>query len=620
MTLFKNDNHQEMLDTLKSQIDIYWDRAHQLGLTELWKKSWKQYNSGFYHLGELEKKGDFEIGDELLSISINDFASILRHMHVLVTKDPPYLDARPLNSSSKAIEQALPANLLLEYYQDQHHMDAEIRIAKLYELLFGSGYLLVDWDQTAGKVIAKNEKQKGLYLREGEVQIKAYPPFHVFHPIFGKKEESEWYIVRDIKSKEEIRKHYGLRAEFDDAFLSTEFLDSDDFGGFSLPKNSDWIDVYTLYHLPTEEHREGLRLVFTNGHILEKGRLPGKKMPVIQVANQFLLSGRFGTTMAFDLLEIQKAKDSLVSTILNNQATFGLNSLIVPKSAQLEASKIIRSMQILEVEDMRQKPETLDMLKSNPEILQLIRYLEKSMERVSGINSVVRGQAHATQSGQALALITSMAIQFTSGYLRTYREVYKKAGEALLSILRFSLPIKRQLKIVGRDGKHYRGIFSRQTLEDEYDVSVELVNPLKATAQGREALATSLVQNGMISEPSEYLNVLMYGRVDDLLKKRTDIQNALKSDREALISGEKMEVREVQNHPLFIENALALLDDNLHSKDNELAESIYEYVKNRMEVWAAVSKTNPELLQIRSIPLYEEFFSKNLKEEENEKE
>lgn len=599
---------REMLSMLKNEIIRYWDRVEQLGLKKLWLRSWRQYNNGLYKLGRLQKISDFGRGDDLLKLSVNDYASLIRHLHVLITKQPPYLDAKPINSSNAVIKEALSANILLEYYQDQRNLDTEIRKAKLYELLFGSGFVVIDWDEQAGRVVAQTTGKDKNLVKEGDLTICAYSPFDVIQRSHGDSSNQYWYIVRKVVDKHELTIRYGLKNDFDDQMICHECLDLDDFNkGGLFPEV---VDVYTLYHLPTANHPEGLRMVFTSNHILEKGPLPSAHiLPVSRAVNQFLLSAPFGTTIAFDLLEMQQAKDNLISTILNNQATFGLNSLIVPKSAEIEASFLTGHMQILEVEDMKQKPETLNLLKSQPEILDLVMYLETSMERISGVNSVVRGQASANQSGQALALLTSMAIQFTDGYVRSYREIYKDAGKILLSVLKNSLPLPRKFKIIGRSGELYDGKVSSNLLDHEYSVSVELVSPLKSTAQGRVALANTLMKNGLIGDSRQYLDVLLYGRIDELLELNSNVNNSFKKEKEQLISGEPVKVLELQNHLMYIKSDLELLDNSQYNKQEEIVKRVYDTVFQRMRIWEELSKNNPHLLSLIGLPLYKEFFA-----------
>lgn len=602
----KASSDQEMLSMLGDEIVRYWNRVKHLGLQKLWQRSWRQYNSGLYRLGAVQKLSNIDHGDELLKLSINDYSSILRHLHVLVTKEPPYLDAKPVNSSSAAMKEMLSVNILLEYYQNQRNLDSEIRKAKFYELLFGSGFLVIDWDEKAGRCIVQNEKQSSL-IREGDLTIQAYSPFDVIHRSYGDTDNQHWYIVRKTIDKYELEVRYDLQDDFQDQVLCYDSLQPDSFIGDL--SSSDVVDVYTLYHVPTTKYPNGLRMVFTRSHILEKGPLPsGSQLPVARAINQSLLGVPFGTTIAFDLLEIQQAKDNLISTILNNQATFGLNSLIVPKNAGIEASFLTGRMQILEVEDMRQKPETLDLLKSQPEILNFVTYLENSMERISGINSIVRGQAKASQSGQALALITSMAIQFTNGYVRTYREIYKDAGKILLSVLKNSLPLPRRFKIIGKSGELHDGRVSSESLDSEYSIAVELISPLKSTAEGRESLASVLMENGLITDPRQYLDVLLYGRVDELFESGTNINSALRKEREQLISGEPIEIIELQNHLLYIKNAMGILDDSQYNNKREVVERVYDLISRRMSIWKSLSEEKPDFVKIINMPLYKEFF------------
>ena len=63
--------------------------------------------------------------------------------------------------------------------------------------------------------------------------------------------------------------------------------------------------------------------------------------------------------------------------------------------------------------------------------------LIQSMETISGISSVTRGNPEASlKSGTALALIQSMSLQFISGLQQNYVKLIEDVGTNLINILK----------------------------------------------------------------------------------------------------------------------------------------------------------------------------------------
>ncbi len=66
-----------------------------------------------------------------------------------------------------------------------------------------------------------------------------------------------------------------------------------------------------------------------------------------------------------------------------------------------------------------------------------IAMLEKTMETISGVNAVARGNPDPNlRSGNALALIQSMTLQFMSGLQQSYVAMIEDVGTGIIDILK----------------------------------------------------------------------------------------------------------------------------------------------------------------------------------------
>jgi hypothetical protein len=123
----------------------------------------------------------------------------------------------------------------------------------------------------------------------------------------------------------------------------------------------------------------------------------------------------------FDLLPLQDAINSLYSTILTNQHAFGVQNIYVPRGADIQLKALEGGLNIIEGNTGAGKPEPMNFTNTPAEVFKFIEMLEKKMETISGMNSVVRGDPEASiKSGSAMALVQSMALQFISGLQTQY--------------------------------------------------------------------------------------------------------------------------------------------------------------------------------------------------------
>jgi len=97
-------------------------------------------------------------------------------------------------------------------------------------------------------------------------------------------------------------------------------------------------------------------------------------------------------------------------------------------------------------------PQPLNLTNTPAEIFNFMQMLEKAMETISGINSVVRGnadQASNLRSGNALALVQSQALQFISGLQQSYIQMIEDVGTGLINLLKTFAAAPRVAAIAG---------------------------------------------------------------------------------------------------------------------------------------------------------------------------
>jgi hypothetical protein len=325
--------------------------------------------------------------------------------------------------------------------------------------------------------------------------------------------------------------------------------------------------------------------------------LPYRKLPLYRISAGEILNTPFGYTPLFDLLPIQEAVNSLYSTILTNQHAFGVQNVYVPKGADINVRNIGGALNIFEGNAQAGKPEALNLTQTPAEIFNFLKILEGSMETVSGINSVARGNPEASlRSGTALALVQSTALQFISGLQMNYIQLIEDVGTGLITVLKDYASTPRIAVIAGKTNQAYvEHEFTGEDLSSVNRVIVEVGNPLSRTTSGKTQIAESLIQYGIIKTPEQYFTVLNTGRLDALTD---DTQNELlliKSENEKMAEGISVKSLAIDQHLMHIKNHRSVLSDPDLRNDDNLTGIILGHINEHIEYLKSV---DPMLLQM----------------------
>lgn len=402
---------QEIADEVLEKVDKFYEYLSLSGRLDLYRRSWAYYFRPRITGAKLNLSGQ---QGELTSIAVNHYRNLLLHLETMTTQQRAAFEPRATNSDVKSQNQVILAAGLLDYYMREKKMERNIRQAVKDSLIFGEAFVRCEWDATEGDLYGQSETGAPIY--QGDMKYTNYMPIDTIRD-FTKMEanKDEWFILRNFQNK------YTLAAKFPD--LADEILqDSTDMLELARTTTlnvltqieSDNVAVYTLLHKPTPAMPQGrYTTVLDNGTVMEDGPIPYDEAHVYRIAPDEESGTIFGFTVGFDLMPIQEAMDMLYSTAISNQATFGVQNILIPKGHDLSTAQLSGGLNVMEYDPKVGKPEALNLTQTPAEIFNFMQMLEKLAETISGVNSVARGNPEASlKSGAALALVQSQAIQF----------------------------------------------------------------------------------------------------------------------------------------------------------------------------------------------------------------
>ncbi len=548
----------EIADEILDKVDQYYKYLSLSGRLDLYRRSWAYYYRPRLTGARLNAVGE---QGELTALSVNHYRNLLLHLETMTTQIKPSFEPRAINSDMKSQSQTILATGLLDYYMREKMLSRNIKRAVKQSLMFGEGFIQAEWDATSGERYGTTNT--GAIVYQGDIKYTNYMPIDVIRD-FTKisSGQDDWYVLRSFENKYTLAAKFpDLRKEIlDDSIDMLEIARTTTLNALAL-EHSDNVIVYTLVHKPTPALPRGrFATCLDNGTVMLNGPIPYGHTHVYRIAPDEEEGTIFGFTVGYDLLSMQEGLDILYSTAMTNQATFGVQNILAPKGHDLSVSQMAGGMNLMEYDVKIGKPEALNLTQTPKEIFNFMGMLEKLSETISGVNSVARGNPEASlKSGAALALVQSMAIQFSMGLQQSYAELIGNLGTGTIDILKEFASVPRVAAITGKSNRPIMKEFVGEDLGSINRVLVDMGNPMTNTVAGRVNLADTLLEKNMIDDPDQYITVITTGRWEPAIQGKQSEMLLIKAENEGLADGIPQRVIITDNHVQHINEHKSVL-------------------------------------------------------------
>ena len=564
------------------------------GYLEKLKTCWAAYHGAYFT--DMSSGHTITFGGEqgeLAQLPVNHIRNLAQHMYVMTTSSRPSMEARAANSDYKSSAQVTLANGLLDYYMREKRLERYINKAVEFSIVLGAGYVKVEWDATSGKAV-EEDPDTGEKIYEGDLKFTNISPFDVVFDVNKEDNNHDWILVRTYKNKFDLAAKY---SEFEDKILALETKSEKDKSSLQVfrKSESDEIEVWTMYHKKSDAMPEGRELIFlADDIIIHDQPLPYRRIPIFRMSPNEILGTAFGYSNLFDLLPLQEGINHLYSAIMSNNIAFATQNLFVKSGSNIDITNLGGGLNIIQGTE---KPEPLNLLGTSQETYSFLSILEGKMEQLSGINSVTRGTPDPAQnlrSGNSLALVQSMAIQFQSGLQNQYVQLVEDLGVAIIEILQDYAMAPRVASIVGVNNKQYLVQFKGTDIRDINRVLVDVGNPLARTTAGRVQMAEQLMQ----MKPDEfsiqqYAQVINTGRIDGMMESPIDQSNLIQSENERLMQGISVPALVIDDHKEHILRHRTILNDIDIRTDDEKSAAIFAHIQEHINF---ARSTDPAVL------------------------
>lgn len=521
----------------------------------------------------------------------NHLRNLCEHRVNLTITQRPFYEPKAANTDYKSQAQVILARGLLDYYNRSKRMERYNSEATSKAVAYAEAFVYEGWNVTGGEEFAK-DPETGSPIMEGDIEFNVLTTFDIVRPIDIKRhDDGMWLCMRQRKNKHIIAADY---PELADKILEIPDRRDYDYTRDFIVRDTqetcnDYIDVWTFFHKKCSALPQGRMVEFVREDvILHDGALPYEDIPIHRIAAGEMEGYFFGYTNAFDCLPLQEAYDKLTSGIVTNQATYGVQNIMVPQGSSMDVTKLSEGLNVIYFNKEAGKPEALQLTRTAPEMFTFTEMLVTTMETIMGVNSVARGNPEKSlESGSALALVQSMAVQFAQSLQMSYVQLLEDTGTGCIQLLQRYANTKRVALLAGAANRSYMKEFNADDLALIQRVMVDMGNPMTATVSGRVNLAELMVQGQYIKTPEQLIEVLTSGRFEPIIEGEQAEFMLIRSENEKMQNGLQPLVLRTDNHDLHIkEHKTVLASPEMRENPALLAPTLQHIAEHEMMLQA----------------------------------
>lgn len=592
-TYFAAKEARECASVLMGRAKSFYNTMESNQYLDKIRKMWQAYHGEYSgdNLSGHEISFTGEQG-EIAQLNVNHFRNLAQHIYVMVTAQRPAMQTRAVNTDYKSMAQTILADGILDYYMREKGLEDCLKRATEMSIVMGSAFVKLEWNSLSGEAYDV-DPETGEFNYEGDAEFSTLSPFDVV--VDGTKEswDNEWMLVRTFKNRFDLMAKYPEHAERIKAMPSKSDTSVYRTALFSNDETDD-IPMYEFYHKRTEAMPNGRYLLFVSSDVvLLDTNIPYRTIPIFRIAPSNILGTPYGYTPMFDVYPLQEGINAMYTTLMTNNNAFGVQNIYIPRGADIDVSSIEGGMNFIEG---NAKPEPIQLTASSQESYKFLDMLIREAETISGVNSVARGNPEASlRSGNALALVQSMAIQFISGLQQSYIKLIEDTGTGLVNILKDFATTPRIVALVGKNNRTLLKEFTGEQIKSINRVVVDVGNPLSKTTAGRVQMAEQLLQMKLLKSPEQYFQVINTGRLDVAFEGETMELLNIKAENEAMVEGEDAVALAIDQHRLHITEHRAVLADPDNRKDPELRARVLSHIMEHIEL---LKNTDPNLLML----------------------
>lgn len=516
-------------------------------------------NPEYPHLTVMDSGG---AEGEYQYVSFNILRGTLVTIKSTIIQNPPSFQPKATNADADNQEGAIIYNTVLDYYT--RILAVTPKIAKVVEtgLVEDQGFMLIEWDAFSSD---GDTPPEGIW--SGSPSMKPLGSWDVFYDVFKSTwDDLDFVVVRDWVPREKVLAQFPEFAdEINGSKSRADVLTNDMMyegmtryttSGYSKLSND--IQVFKFFH-KSQPWMEGGKfcMCLDDGKMLMENPLIYPKLPVERFVCAEQTDILLGYSPIGDLISIQEALNTLGSAITTNANNYANQYIVCEANSGISAKTFADGQKVIEYPPNGKPPSGLNLTQIPDSLFNFFERLEQFQSSIPGVSNASRGQiAGANQTGSAMLFSASQTGQNQGNMSQNYSDFCAAVATSLLHVIRVFARTQKTVEIAGKTVPS-ADIILADSLKDFDEFTVESVNPIANSPQGRIGLAQQLLQYGNIT-PQQFLQVVQTGNIEAASDPTTNANYELDKENEWLLDGRQVIVIPLDDHAAHIAKHKAL--------------------------------------------------------------
>lgn len=586
-------------------------------------REWRQYfiSSGFaamadkgrrtfYGLNDLyERSSRIQVGGDkaqFLKTVVNHIRVVVQRSLTLIAGQAPEMTPIAANSDADAREQAMSARGILEHVHREHNTDAiDDNVLKI-SMHSGEAFRLILWDSNKGEPTAVDPESGQPAATAGDFANYVLTPFQVARDAGARAwEAAPWVICQTWENKWELAARWPekrdeiLTVGKDNAYPGDEF---DNRIGDPFRRRGDFVPVYRFFHLDGRALPGGRVYSCLNERTwLEDGPNPYECLPLERCTPDAVTDTTLGYSNVFDALGISDLLNALHSTFATNTTRWGVGTLVVGDSDNVQASTLANGTGILTAKrdpsgNLRM-PMPMAVPQTTGEAYKYAADVQNLVTEALGMNATAMGNPpFSGMAAQAMMLLDQKAREYNDGLAKSFKSYRQGCATKELNILKKFATDPRMALIQGKAKQWMLKSYSSGSVSKVDRVAMEPTPAGTGSLAWRLGLIEALQGMGVQMPANAVLELLQTGQMESEFEYPEANRLRIKAENEGLLEGRMPPILVARTHWMDIPEHLALLSSPDMGEKPEVVEAVTQTVLQKLQAWRTMPKELAVLL------------------------
>lgn len=582
----------QLADEIENRFTAHQEQYQRSGLSDVLRRAYRMYHSlsadGPTNGNDSPSFSPSFLGDdgEFVYTQINHFRNHVLHQKALVLPEAFNFEPRAKTSDAEALEQVEITKALLDHAVEVRGLGATIHQAVERALIESAAWVRLDWDPDSDDITSE-------HLGVLDVAFQANRDVTQAEWVIARSQGSRWALAaRAARAGDEPLAIAIARAGSRES-QEGDWATAPANGSAQPDQLDDQIELLHLYCRPTPQQPTGRYAVIVRGEglVVEDSIFPFAEIPCYRLAPSTFVGTTVPYSSSWDLMPLQTLENACISAIVTRMEAFGVPNVAYTEGTEINLGE--SGLALWAVPNGAAEPRVLDFMPHNGSLHQIVGMLEQMGDKLSGINSVIRGQPNENiNSGSYAALVEAQAVKFNGPVDEGVTRLAAMVATGTVRMYQRLATESKMLAISGSDGIRQVREFQVDDLDKVLRVHVERTSPLTRTHAWKQDAAQQLLQNGQVTA-HDYMSVVKTGDYSALFNDPVARRAHIEEENERMMRGEQVKAADFERHDEHYLAHSAKLDSRLRERNPAAAEALALHCRDHLNRWQQATVMNP---------------------------